>query len=69
MDRMVQAGVRPMTSLHSLLERQRDWARGETYEATTGIAKHYGGGYGIGIIYAKTVIGAHASEAGTAAAA
>lgn len=30
MQRMVQAGARPMTSLQYLLELQRDWARGET---------------------------------------
>lgn len=58
MDRMVQAGVRPMTALQYLLELQRDWARGETYELTTGIAKQYGGAYGLGIIYAKTMFGA-----------
>ena len=57
MDRMVQAGVRPMTSLQYLLELQRDWARTETYELTTGIAKLHGGGYGLGIIYAKTMFG------------
>jgi nicotinamidase-related amidase len=55
MDRMVQAGVRPMTSLQYLLELQRDWARAETYESTTGIAKLYGGAYGLGVIYAKTM--------------
>ena len=59
MDRMVQAGVRPMTSLQYLLELQRDWARGETYDLTTGIAKKFGGGYGLGVIYAKTMFGAH----------
>lgn len=59
MDRMVQAGARPMTSLQYLLELQRDWARTETYEMTTGIAKQYGGAYGLGIIYAKTMFGAH----------
>lgn len=64
MDRMVQAGARPMTSLQYLLELQRDWARGETYELTTGIAKRFGGAYGLGIIYAKTMLGEHASEAG-----
>ncbi|RWK57808.1 hydrolase [Mesorhizobium sp.] len=64
MDRMVQAGARPMTSLQYLLELQRDWARGETYELTTGIAKKFGGAYGLGIIYAKTILGEHASEAG-----
>ncbi|QRM31413.1 hydrolase [Microvirga sp. VF16] len=58
MDRMVQAGVRPMTSLQYLLELQRDWARTETYDMTTSIAKKYGGAYGLGIIYAKTVFGA-----------
>ncbi|MXN49363.1 isochorismatase family protein [Shinella kummerowiae] len=58
MDRMVQAGVKPMTSLQYLLELQRDWARTETYEMTTGIAKKFGGAYGLGIIYAKTMFGA-----------
>jgi nicotinamidase-related amidase len=60
MDRMVQAGVRPMTSLQYLLELQRDWARTETYDSTTGIAKAYGGAYGIGVTYAKTMF--HAQE-------
>ncbi|MGD1870535.1 MAG: hydrolase [Neomegalonema sp.] len=54
MDRMVQAGVVPMTWLQVLLEWQRDWARKETYDATTGIAKEHGGAYGMGIDYAVT---------------
>jgi nicotinamidase-related amidase len=58
MERMIQAGVRPMTSLQYLLELQRDWARAETYDMTTGIAKRFGGAYGLGIIYAKTMFGA-----------
>lgn len=58
MERMIQAGVRPMTSLQYLLELQRDWARTETYEMTTGIAKRHGGAYGLGIIYAKSMFGA-----------
>lgn len=66
MQRMIQAGARPITSLQYLLELQRDWARGETYDLTTGIAKVYGGSYGLGIIYAKTILGEHASEAGAA---
>jgi nicotinamidase-related amidase len=57
MDRMVQAGARPMTALQYMLELQRDWARGETYELTTGIARKFGGAYGLGIIYAKTMFG------------
>lgn len=55
--RMIQQGVRPLTALQYLLELQRDWARGETYELTTGIAKSHGGAYGLGIIYAKTMFG------------
>ena len=59
MERMVQAGAQPMTSLQYLLELQRDWARGDTYELTTGIAKKVGGAYGLGVTYAKTMFGAH----------
>ena len=59
MERMVQAGAQPMTSLQYLLELQRDWARTETYDMTTGIAKQWGGAYGLGIIYAKSMFGAH----------
>jgi nicotinamidase-related amidase len=58
MQRMIQSGVRPLTSLQYMLELQRDWARGETYGLTTGIAKDFGGGYGLGIIYAKQMFGA-----------
>jgi nicotinamidase-related amidase len=57
MQRMIQAGARPMTSLQYLLELQRDWARGETYATTTGIAMRTGGGYGIGLYYAKAMFG------------
>jgi nicotinamidase-related amidase len=66
MERMVQAGVRPMTSLQYLLELQRDWARTETYDAVVDVAKALGGAYGLGLIYAKTMLGEHASEAGLA---
>lgn len=59
MERMVQAGARPMTSLQYLLELQRDWARTDTYDMTTGIAKKFGGAYGLGINYAKTMFNAH----------
>ena len=59
MQRMVQAGAQPMTSLQYLLELQRDWARTETYDMTTGIARKLGGAYGLGITYAKTMFNAH----------
>lgn len=56
--RMIQAGAQPVTWLQVMLEWQRDWARQGTYEAVTGIAKEHGGGYGLGIIYAKEMFGA-----------
>lgn len=56
--RMIQAGARPMTAVQYLLELQRDWARADTYGLTTGIAKIHGGGYGLGIQYAKAMFGA-----------
>jgi nicotinamidase-related amidase len=59
MERMVQAGARPMTALQYLLELQRDWARADTYDLTTGIARKFGGAYGLGVTYAKTMFGAH----------
>ncbi len=55
MERMIQAGARPITALTYLLELQRDWARLETYELTTDIAKKYGGAFGVGIEYVKTM--------------
>lgn len=61
--RMIQAGAQPITSLQYLLELQRDWARSGTYDLTTGIAKTFGGAYGLGITYAKTMFGASESHA------
>ncbi len=54
--RMVQAGAHPITSIQYLLELQRDWARSETYKATTDLVKKYGGAYGIGIQYSQEMI-------------
>lgn len=56
--RMVQAGAQPMTSVQYMLELQRDWARGETYDMVIGIARASAGGYGLGIQYARTMFGA-----------
>ena len=56
--RMVQAGAMPITWLQYLLELQRDWTRGETYNVVTDIAKQHGGAYGLGIIYAKEMFSA-----------
>ncbi|MFI6370084.1 hydrolase [Streptomyces sp. NPDC050546] len=59
--RMVQAGAVPVTWVQVLLELQRDWARTETYGAVTDVVKEYGGAYGLGIVYAQAVLGAHAA--------
>jgi nicotinamidase-related amidase len=60
--RMIQLGAVPITSLQYMLELQRDWARTETYDATTGVAKKFGGAYGLGITYAKTMFNASESH-------
>jgi len=57
MQRMIQAGARPMTSVQYLLELQRDWARTSTYDETVATAIQNGGAYGIGLIYAKRMFG------------
>ena len=59
MERMIQAGAMPMTSLQYLLELQRDWARKETYNGVAEIAVANGGAYGLGMIYAGTMFGSH----------
>ncbi|MFI0189540.1 hydrolase [Streptomyces sp. NPDC017082] len=59
--RVLQAGAVPVTWVQVLLELQRDWARTETYATTTGVVKEHAGAYGLGIVYAQAVIGAHAA--------
>ncbi|WP_039867074.1 hydrolase [Pedobacter sp. BAL39] len=54
--RMVHAGVKPVTAVQYLLELQRDWARTETYVAVTDLMKKYGAGYGLGIQYAHHMV-------------
>ena len=54
--RMIQAGIKPMTSLQYLLELQRDWARKTTYTAVNDLVKKYGGAYGIGVQYAQEML-------------
>ncbi|WP_201007855.1 hydrolase [Paenibacillus glycanilyticus] len=56
-ERMIQAGITPITWEQYLLELQRDWARSETYKSTTDIAKEHGGAYGLGIIYSQAMFG------------
>ncbi|MER6915991.1 hydrolase [Streptomyces sp. NPDC000594] len=59
--RVVQAGAAPVTWLQVLLEFQRDWARTESYVATTDVVKEHAGGYGLGVLYAQAMIDPHAA--------
>ena len=56
MDRMVQAGVVPVTWQQVLLEWQRDWANREHYDAVMDIVKEHSGAYGMGVDYAYTMV-------------
>lgn len=62
--RMIQAGAVPITSLQFLFELQQDWARVETYEGVMDILKA-DSPYGIQVRFSKWALGEHASEAGT----
>lgn len=56
MQRMVQAGVVPVTWQQVLLEWQRDWARRDTYDAVMELVKEHSGAYGMGVDYAYTMV-------------
>jgi nicotinamidase-related amidase len=56
MQRMIQAGVVPMTWQPVMLEWQRDWARKETYDAVMAIVREHSGAYGMGVDYAYTMV-------------
>ncbi|EQA3419962.1 hydrolase [Cronobacter dublinensis] len=56
MQRMIQAGVVPVTWQQVMLEWQRDWARKETYNAVMDIVKEHSGAYGMGVDYAYTMV-------------
>jgi nicotinamidase-related amidase len=59
--RLVQAGAVPVTSLQVCFELQQDWARGETYEGVMDILRAHSP-YGIQIRFSKWALGDHASE-------
>ncbi len=56
MQRMIQAGVIPVTWQQVMLEWQRDWARKETYDAVMSIVRQHSGAYGMGVDYAYTMV-------------
>jgi nicotinamidase-related amidase len=61
--RAIQAGAVPMTTLQVMFEWQRDWARSETYDGCMEILEAHSA-YGIGVRYAKALLGGHAGEGG-----
>ena len=61
--RMIQAGVMPVTWQQVMLEWQRDWAREETYQAVVDVVRQHSGAYGMGVAYAKSMFGS-AGEGG-----
>jgi len=56
MQRMIQAGVVPVTWQQVLLEWQRDWARREHYDEVMAIVREHSGAYGMGVDYAYTMV-------------
>lgn len=56
MQRMIQAGVIPVTWQQVLLEWQRDWANKGTYNEVMAIVRDHSGGYGMGVDYAYTMV-------------
>lgn len=56
MQRMIQAGVIPVTWQQVMLEWQRDWARKETYTPVMDIVREHSGAYGMGVDYAYTMV-------------
>jgi nicotinamidase-related amidase len=54
--RLEQAGARLCSWIQVLLEFQRDWTRHATYEAARAIVVANGGGYGMGLAYAREMI-------------
>jgi len=54
--RLEQAGASLTSWIQVLLEFQRDWTRHDTYEAARAIVVANGGGYGMGLAYAREMI-------------
>jgi nicotinamidase-related amidase len=56
MNRVIQAGAKPVTALSVMLEWQRDWAERDSYDAIMDIVKTHFGAYGVGVEYAYTMV-------------
>lgn len=56
LQRLIQAGAKPVTWQAVLLEMQRDWANKETYQAVMTVIQEHGGTYGLGVEYVNAMI-------------
>ncbi|MDR1927237.1 MAG: hydrolase [Oscillospiraceae bacterium] len=56
MQRMIQAGVVPVTWQQVMLEFQRDWNNQDSYSAVMEIIKEFSGAYGLGVEYAESMV-------------
>lgn len=56
LDRMRSKGAEVTSWLQVLLEFQRDWTRKETYDRARGLVERFGGGYGMGLKYARDML-------------
>ena len=54
--RMEAAGAKMTSWIQIILELQRDWTRHATYDGARAIVEAHGGGYGIGLAYARDMI-------------
>lgn len=61
--RLIQAGAVPITSLQFLFELQQDWARGDTYDGVMEILKAHTP-YGFQVVFSKWALPEYASEKG-----
>ncbi len=60
MERVIQAGAVPITSLQYIFELQQDWARVETHDGCMEIIKAHSP-YGIQIRFSKWALGEHSN--------
>lgn len=56
LQRMAGKGAQLTSWLQVLLELQRDWTRRETYDAARAVIEKNGGGYGVGLRYARQML-------------
>lgn len=56
LQRMANKGAQLTSWLQVLLELQRDWTRHDTYDAARAVVEKNGGGYGVGLRYARQML-------------